>query len=208
MRLGPEVTLVHGESDKRPPADPATSLSSLHRRRWRRHKGFALLVGGLAGGLAGYANATIGTAVGLPFALHSEQAFLLALTVLVAPFVEEHVKLFSLFLLRFEERAEYAPRRWLALGALSGIGFGIAEAILYWQMIAPESLTLANLNLLTRMSLTVPMHGLAVTASAYGYGRSRIRGDIGPLVVGLLVAILLHAAFNGLQMARSLEGVL
>lgn len=180
---------------------------AFHRRRWRRHKLFALLVGGLAGGLAGYANSTLGTAVGLPFALYSKDLFLLVLVSVVAPLVEEHVKLFSLFLLRSEEDAVYSPRRWMVLGVLSGIGFGLAEAALYWQAIAPVSLLAANLNLLNRVLLTVPFHGLTVAASGYGYGLARHTRSSWPLVRGLTVAVLLHAAFNGFQVLASM-GVL
>lgn len=186
-----------------PAGAPEGSSSRFHARRWRKHKGFALLVGALAGGLAGYANTTLGLTLGLPFALYSKTAFYAFLVVLVAPVVEEHVKLFSLLLLRAEEQASYSPRRWLVLGALSGIGFGLAEAALYWQAIAPQSLTAANLNLGTRLLMTVPFHGLAVTASSYGYGLYRAKGSLAPLVRGLSVAIALHAAFNGFQMLKA-----
>lgn len=184
--------------------DPgAGSGSAFHARRWKKHKGFALLLGALVGSLAGYANSTIGIMVGLPFALYSEGAFLAVLVVVLVPIIEEHVKLFSLLLLRAEEQASYSPRRWLVLGALAGLGFGLAEAAFYWQAIAPESLLAANLNIGTRLLMTVPFHGLTVTASAYGYGLYRATGARRPLVQGLALAIVLHGAFNGFQLLKA-----
>lgn len=196
----PDPDPTDDQADPGPGREPG---SAFHARRWRKHKGYALLVGALAGGLAGYANTTLGATLGLPFALYSQSAFLVFVLVVVAPLVEEHVKLFSLSLLTTEEQAHYTPRRWMVLGALSGIGFGLAEAALYWQAIAPQSLLAANLNLGTRLLLTVPFHGLTVTASAYGYGLYRYRGSTAPLVKGLAVAITLHAAFNGFQVLKS-----
>lgn len=191
----------HTDDGSASPGDEAGS--SFRRRRWRKHKGLALLLGALVGGLAGYANTTFGTAVGLPFALVSADAFLIVLTVVVAPVVEEPVKLLALHFLDVEEKATYTPRRWLALGALAGIGFGLAEAALYWRALAPVSLAAATLNAGTRLALTVPLHGLLVTASAYGYGLWRARRSRAPLALGLTGAILAHAAFNAFQVLQA-----
>lgn len=197
------------DTDTAPPSRPAEDdpEGTFHRNRWRKHKVIALLVGALTGSLAGYANSTLGIAVGLPFALVSENAFLIVLAVFVAPLVEEHVKLVPLWLLESEEQATYTPRRWMALGALSGIGFGLAEAVFYWQAIAPASVTVASLNLGTRLLLTVPLHGLLVTISSYGFGMARARGSVKPVALGLAGAIVLHATFNGFQVARALGGI-
>jgi RsiW-degrading membrane proteinase PrsW (M82 family) len=196
---------VHADSDPSNPAsrDPPSD-AGFHARRWRRHKGFALLVGALTGSLAGYANSTLGLAVGLPFALVSENAFLIVLSVVVAPLVEEHVKLVPLWLLETEEKATYTPRRWMTLGTLSGLGFGIAEALFYLQALAGTSLQLAGLNLLTRLLLTVPLHGVLVAITGYGYGLARARGRARPIALALAAAILLHAAFNAVQVGRAI----
>ncbi|MDX1610776.1 MAG: PrsW family glutamic-type intramembrane protease [Candidatus Thermoplasmatota archaeon] len=184
--------------------DPETDR--FHARRWRKHKLLALVIGALGGGLAGYANTTYGLAIGLPLVAVDPNLFLVVLVVLIAPVVEEHVKLLALVFLRSEERATYTPRRWLVLGAFAGAGFGLAEAALYWQAIAPTSLAAANLNLGMRLLLTVPMHALTVTATGYGYGLSRHDRSIKPLIQGLAVAILVHAAYNGFQILQALEG--
>lgn len=184
-------------ADPPPPGpDPAAAF---HARRWKKHKWIAFLVGGLAGGLAGFANTAYGLTFGLPVALYDEGLFILLLVAVIAPLVEEHVKILSLILLRAEEKARYTPRRWMVLGALSGAGFGVAEALLYWQAIAPLSIAAANLNLLVRAFLTVPLHALTTATSGYGFGLSRLEGRVWPLARGLIVAILIHAAFNAFQ---------
>lgn len=193
---------ANADEDPSPPTR-GDGGEAFHRRRWRKHKGLALLLGAVAGGLAGYANTTFGAAVGLPFALVSADAFLIVLTVVVAPVVEEPVKLLALHFLDIEEQASYTPRRWMALGALAGIGFGLAEAFFYWRALAPVSLAAASLNAGTRLLLTVPLHGLLVTASAYGYGLSKARRSSLPLALGLAGAILAHAAFNAFQVLQA-----
>lgn len=181
---------------------------AFHQGRWRKHKLIALALGALGGGLASWANSTYGLLVGIPAAAVDVRLFFVAIAVLVAPIVEEHVKLISLVVIRQEEQATYTPRRWMVLGALAGAGFGLVEAAFYWQALAEVSVDLANLNLVTRLLMGVPFHALAVTASAYGYGVSRHQRNAWPLIWGLIIAILAHAAMNTLQSLPILEAVL
>jgi len=163
----------------------------------------AFTIGALSGSLAGFANTTYGLTIGLPLLAAGEGAFFALLAIVIAPLVEEHVKLLALVVLRAEEKASYPPRRWLLLGALAGAGFGVAEAVFYWQAILGFSFELANLNLLFRILVTVPMHALTATATGFGYGLARLTGSNVPLARGLVVAILIHATYNGLQVAKS-----
>lgn len=202
---GDDVTFTPTSQDP-PGHDPAGE--AFHRRRWRKHKLIALALGALGGGLASWANSTYGLLVGLPAAAVDARLFFVAVAVLVAPIVEEHVKLMSLVFLQQEEQATYTPRNWMVLGAFAGAGFGLVEAAFYWQAIAGASVALANLNLVTRLLMGVPFHALAVTASAYGYGLSRHQRNAWPLIRGLIVAILAHAAMNILQSLPTLEAVL
>lgn len=191
-----------------PPDDGDPEAEAFHKGRWRKHKLIALALGALGGGLASWANSTYGLLVGLPAAAVDVRLFYVAVAVLVAPIVEEHVKLISLVFIQHEEQATYTPRRWMVLGAFAGAGFGLVEAAFYWQALAEASVALANLNLATRLLLGVPFHALAVTASAYGYGLSRHQRNAWPLVRGLAIAILAHAAMNTLQSVPILEAVL
>ncbi len=172
-----------------------------HDRRWRKHKWIALALGALLGSLAGYANSTF-TLFGLPFVAGDPGALFVLLVIVIAPVVEEHVKLLALVFLQAEEQATYTPRRWLVLGAFVGLGFGAAEALLYWLVLAPSSLAAANVNLTIRALLTLPLHALTVSLSGWGYGASRLTGRTFPLLRGLVLAIAIHMAFNTFQLLK------
>ena len=177
----------------------ANLVTPLARKRWKRHRWIAFALGAVGGGLAGFANTAYGLTLGLPLALTNEGLFILLLVAVIAPLVEEHVKLLALILLRAEERATYTPRRWMALGALAGAGFGVAEAFFYFQALIVLSPALAAYNLGLRAALTVPLHALTAAVTGYGFGLARMRRNGWLLARGLLLAILIHSAYNTFQ---------
>jgi len=161
--------------------------------RWRRHKRMAFGLGSLAGFLAGNANATWGVAFGFPV-INDMGLFLAVLAVAVAPVVEESAKLLPLLLLRAEEGAVYDPHGWLILGALSGLGFTLLEALTYGLTIAPLSPGLAGYNVLFR--LLFPLHAITASVSGYAYGRYRATRKASVLLLGLGAAMAMHMTWN------------
>jgi len=141
----------------------------------------------------------LNTYVGLPLLLQVSSNPYLLLTVAFAPVVEEVAK--PLILVYISRRPEFT---YFVDGAIygfaAGIGFSVVENFLYLSTNPGSGIALA----LARAFSTCLMHGTAagLVGAAVGRFRFRRRTSRGTAqVAGWLVAVLLHALFNGVVYA-------
>jgi hypothetical protein len=127
------------------------------------------------------------------------------LFLIFAPIAEEILK--SIPLLYIYRQPEFT---YLVDGAVygfaSGIGFSITENILYINLFQGEALTMA----ISRVISSCLMHGSATALIGISLGRFRFQRSFGRglLVIGWIMAILLHSFFNSIVVFFFPEGSL
>jgi len=134
--------------------------------------------------------------VGLPLLEATAVDTILLLTIAFAPVVEEIAKSLSLLYISRQREFTYFVDGAI-YGFAAGIGFSIIENFLYLSQNPELGLFLA----LIRGFSTCLMHGTAAGLVGAAVGRSRFRrrsGRQAALVAGWIVAIILHAIYNGI----------
>jgi len=130
----------------------------------------------------------------LPMSHDNEDIALILMAVMVAPFVEELAKPIGLYFLHAEDKPDLELKEWAFLGAMAGLGFAIMENFLYaistLEYGADASFWLLGLRFL------LPLHMIATAISGFGFGLWVKTGKAKYFASCMLVAMLLHAAFN------------
>jgi RsiW-degrading membrane proteinase PrsW (M82 family) len=160
-------------------------------------------LGALAGLLAAYYNSQyIGTLA--PVFFRSPSLFIVLAVSLVAPFVEEQVKLLGLFLFKATKK-RLKVDQWAILGTFAGLGFGLFENIFYtFQVLLEYGTAAAMLVLLMRSLLSLPTHMITCSIAGFGFGLWATKFRFHSFLKYLLMAIAIHGLFNFTVL--SLEG--
>ncbi|HID73763.1 MAG TPA: PrsW family intramembrane metalloprotease [Thermoplasmata archaeon] len=155
----------------------------------------ALVLGALAGGIAGFVNSIYG--IGVLFLVKFDLFWFIVLLVgVVAPVVEELVKLLGVYLINQEEWPNLAIRDWTVLGALSGLGFATLENAIYALNFLAAGFGGDATLLLLGIRFLFPLHIISTAVAATGFGLWVRTGEIGYFLRYVGVAMLLHASFN------------
>jgi RsiW-degrading membrane proteinase PrsW (M82 family) len=159
------------------------------------HYLIALGIGAIGGFIAAFAETLYaGIAVATLLVTGSLLSFVLA--TVIAPFVEECVKPLGLLLLKEDQGLRFDLPSWAILGTIAGIGFGLAENIVYFSSALPFGLDVSLWLLLMRTLLTVPLHSMNTTLTGFGIGLWQRSQDARLLVVFLVAAMIIHGSFN------------
>jgi RsiW-degrading membrane proteinase PrsW (M82 family) len=161
----------------------------------RPHYLIALGVGAISGIIAAFGE-TLYIGVAAAALLVSSTLFTLAITVAIAPLVEESTKPLGLLLLKEDERLRFDLPSWALLGSLAGVGFGFAENVVYFFAALPYGLSVSFSLLLMRSLLTVPLHGMTTTITGFGIGVWQKSGNARLLLVCLITAMIIHGSMN------------
>lgn len=122
--------------------------------------------------------------------------------VVLAPLVEEAVKAWGVRLVRDDDPE---PEDGAVYGAMIGLGFAGTETALYISLaFAFGGLEAAAATALVRGVATVSLHGAASSLTGHGYWMSRYYGRSGAFVGSLVLAMLLHGAYNALASFSSI----
>lgn len=119
----------------------------------------------------------------------------LLLVVVIAPFVEEGAKGIGVYLAQFEITE---PEDGLVYGASSGLGFAATENLAYGVWAYFLGGIEASLILIALRSVSSALlHASASSVVGYGVGKSIVSEGRYGVLPFYLVAVLMHAAFNG-----------
>ena len=165
------------------------------------HLGLALLAffsfGATTGFLAGFSN-SIYAGFGAPLLFVDTTLFIIFLVAIVAPIVEENVKVSGLMIQKKRMIAELPIFYWALFGMVSGLGFAILEDYIYFQLFFLEFTLEESLHLLL-MRLSFPVHMLGSALGGLGVGLWKKTDDVRYFVCLIAIAILIHSSFNFLM---------
>ncbi len=159
------------------------------------HYLIALGVGAIGGFIAAFGE-TLYIGVAAATLLIGGSLFTLALAVVIAPLVEESVKPLGLLLLKEDQGLKFNLAGWALLGSFAGVGFGLAENVVYFASALPFGLEVALSLLFMRTLLTVPLHSINTTLTGFGVGLWQKSQNARLLVAFLLAAMIIHGSFN------------
>lgn len=119
-----------------------------------------------------------------------------AVTLSLAPMVEEALKGLPLLLLLRRDRLGRSPRLAVVCGMATGLAFSVQEGLFYFAESSRELVDIFTLAV--RMSTTSLMHGMTTCFFAIGLVRlHRHREVLDAVVIGLFAIVAsLHALFN------------
>ena len=132
----------------------------------------------------------------IPVLIFGRTLFSIVVAVAVAPLVEEPSKSLGLLLLKEEEKLTFDIADWTILGALSGIGFGFMENVVYGLGVLSYGVNVSLTLFLMRGLLTAPLHGITATLTGFGVGLWQKSGNARLLVIPLIAAMVIHGSFN------------
>ena len=161
----------------------------------RPHYLIAAGIGAISGLIAAFGE-TLYIGVAAVTLIVSGSLFTLALTVAIAPLVEESTKPLGLLLLKEDQRMRFDLPSWALLGSLAGIGFGFAENVVYFFAALPYGLTVSLSLLFMRSLLTVPLHAMTTTITGFGIGLWQKSRNARLLLVCLVIAMIIHGSMN------------
>ncbi|RMH73248.1 MAG: protease PrsW [Gemmatimonadetes bacterium] len=137
-------------------------------------------------------------------------------TVVVAPLVEELCKFYVVKTKIYDHDEFDEPMDGIVYGTAAALGFASAENILYLMAAyyAPESLNLSGSavsslwsTFVLRAVLSVPGHALWGAIWGYALGLAKFGAPRTVIGTGVVLAILLHGAFNFLVSTHLLMGL-
>jgi len=148
----------------------------------------ALLIALIAGVVAGLISSVIET---LPSQFIPSFYSSLTLAILFAPLLEEALKFLGSLTYLKKRRTSVSVSKSVVFGYNLGLGFGVHETL-------GKTLGAPLFAILPRVFLTMPMHILAASISAYGIGYAFQTGrKLHYSLLWLVIAIAIHALFNG-----------
>lgn len=116
--------------------------------------------------------------------------------VIIAPICEELAKPLS-FRIPIVKKNFEEPEDGLIYGAIAGLGFSATENLIYGIGFLQEGILLFIILMLTRSFGGCILHASATALTGYGYGQHRLKHTrLLTLVPYLIIAILLHSAYN------------
>lgn len=118
------------------------------------------------------------------------------MAVIIAPIVEETVKPLGLYLTRKESSINLRLIDWAILGLFAGLGFKIVEDLLYIVFYFNMDFGAEGMLAGALLRIHFPTHLIATAISGFGIGLWHQTRRIGYLIIAILLAILLHGAFN------------
>jgi len=115
------------------------------------------------------------------------------LACVIAPVVEELVKLLGVYWFR---SSIYLRTDGIVLGASVGLGFAATENLIYEFEALTRSLEEFVMVAILRSISSALLHGSATAISGGGVERAKFENRGGPIFVGYIVAVSMHAIFN------------
>lgn len=182
-----------------PPALFAVSLRNAERHR--REPWFAVAKAFAWGGTVGVLLAIVAQVLLEPFlgTLDPWAATFSLATVVLAPVTEELAKALGLGFVRDRDPE---PEDGFIYGGALGLGFAATENILYvLTAFLLQGVELALVTAIYRGVVTVALHGAVSAIAGYGIWRARWGGSPLFAAAAVLLAILVHALYNGLVTA-------
>lgn len=161
----------------------------------RAHYLICLGMGATVGFVAAFGETFYGS-LAFPVLIFSQTLFSIVVAVAVAPLVEEPAKSLGLLLLKEEEKLTFEIADWTILGALSGIGFGFMENVVYALGVLGYGVNVSLTLFLMRGLLTAPLHGITATLTGFGVGLWQKSGNARLLLIPLIAAMVVHGSFN------------
>ena len=161
----------------------------------RAHYLICLGLGATVGFVAAFGETFYGS-LAFPVLILSQTLFSIVVAVAVAPLVEEPSKSLGLLLLKEEEKLTFEIADWTILGALSGIGFGFMENVVYAFGVLGYGVNVSLTLFLMRGLLTAPLHGITATLTGLGVGLWQKSGNARLLLIPLIAAMVIHGSFN------------
>ncbi len=161
----------------------------------RAHYVISLGLGAIAGLVAAFGE-TLYLPLAFPVLIFSKSLLPIVVAVAIAPLVEESAKPFGLLLLKEEEKLVFDLPSWTVLGSLAGIGFGLAENVVYSISVFKFGVDVSLALFLMRGLLTAPLHGITTTMTGFGIGLWQKSGNPRLLAIPLFFAMVVHGSFN------------
>lgn len=127
--------------------------------------------------------------------------------VLLAPFVEEPAKALILLFVMWNRHFDNMTDGFV-YGAAAGLGFGMTENLLYFFTVSDDAVVWGS-TVLIRTFYSAVMHATAsaIVGAALGFARFRgVPAMLGTGAVGMALAMLVHAVWNGLITMSGLTG--
>jgi protease PrsW len=127
--------------------------------------------------------------------------------VIAAPIIEEFCKFLMVLLFFYRNKNFNEPMDGIVYASAVALGFASIENGLYLFRAHINSSFMLSNTILIRAFLSVPAH--ALFSSAWGYALAKYKfskkKNVGVVLVGLLIAMLLHASFNLLAIVQILS---
>jgi RsiW-degrading membrane proteinase PrsW (M82 family) len=174
---------------------PATGESVASPHPKRAHYLIAFGIGAITGTIAAFGE-TFYLPLAIPALFFDDSLFSIILATAIAPLVEEPAKPLGLFLLKEEEKLSFDLPTWALFGSLAGLGFGLAENIVYSLAVLDFGLDVSLTLFLLRGLLSAPLHGITTTVTGFGIGLWQKTGNALLLLKALIVAMVIHGSFN------------
>jgi len=153
-----------------------------------------LCFGATSGFLAMFSN-TFYMSLSSPLGLISPMVLLFFVVSVIAPVIEEPVKVAGFFLID-EKRSKQIPLfYWALFGLIAGFGFALIENYTYFQTFFLQFSTRDSLYLLL-LRFSFPVHMIGSALAGLGIGLWRKKNSLLYLVLFVLLAILLHGSYN------------
>lgn len=153
-----------------------------------------LCFGATSGFIAMFSN-TFYLSLSSPLGLVSPTALAFFVVSVIAPVVEEPVKVAGLFLVDKERSRRIPLFYWAFFGLIAGFGFALIENYTYFQTFFLQYSTTDSLYLLL-MRFSFPVHMIGSALAGLGVGLWRKKGSLLYLVLFALLAVLVHGSFN------------
>ncbi len=153
-----------------------------------------LCFGATSGFLAMFSN-TFYMSLSSPLGLISPMVLLFFVVSVIAPVIEEPVKVAGFFLID-EKRSKHIPLfYWAFFGMIAGFGFALIENYTYFQTFFLQFSTRDSLYLLL-LRFSFPVHMIGSALAGLGIGLWRKKNSLLYLVLFVLLAFLIHGGYN------------
>jgi RsiW-degrading membrane proteinase PrsW (M82 family) len=153
---------------------------------------------GLAAGIfAGIAEAMFVLPMSLPLTEQPTDLTFLLIAVVLAPIVEEPMKLLGSYVIIYSEKTKFKLQWWILFGLFGGLGFALLENTLYFAVTEMSyGASAGGTVFLARMMLSLPFHLIASSVAGCGFGLYVHTKKLRYFVAFLAIAIAIHALFN------------
>jgi RsiW-degrading membrane proteinase PrsW (M82 family) len=153
---------------------------------------------GLAAGiLAGIVEGLFVLPLSLPLTEQPPDISFLLVAVVLAPIVEEPMKLLGSYLIFYSEKNKFKLKWWILFGLFGGLGFALLENVLYFAVTEMSyGASVGGTVFLARMMLSLPFHLIASAVAGCGFGLFVHTEKLRYFGAFLALAIIIHSLFN------------